>query len=155
MRRGVGERIDDLELLDRRARPAVGHNQRQRILMRGAHVDEVDVHPVDLGDEVRQCGKALLELAPVVIRGPIGGQCLDRLELHALRRICLPVGPARRRDASTEVCQVLFRNVDIEGANLGGGFDSATHDDLRCWSGGLEKDDIPPKQPERSPHEVR
>jgi hypothetical protein len=36
----------------------------------GAHVDEVDVHPVDLGDEVRQGGEALLELAPVVIRWP-------------------------------------------------------------------------------------
>ena len=94
MRGGVGERLDDLQLLDRRARPPVRHYQRQRILMLGAHMDEVDVHPIDLGDEVRQGRKALLKLAPVVIRGPVGRQCLNRLELHTLRGIRLSVGPA-------------------------------------------------------------
>ena len=132
VRRGVGERLDDLELLDGRARPPVGHNERQRMLMLGAHVDEVDVYPVDLGDEVRQDREALLELAPVVIRGPIGGQCLDRLELHALRGIRLPVWPARRRDAAAQLSELLFRNADVERANPGWGFDSAGHDDLHC-----------------------
>src|SRR5512133_288539 len=139
VRSGVGERIDDLELLDGRARPPVGHDERQRVLVLGANVDEVDVYPVDLGDEVRESGEALLELAPVVIRGPIGGQRLNRLQLHALRGIRLPVGPARRRDASTEICQFVFRNADVERANPGWGFDSASHDDLRCWWGGFEK----------------
>jgi hypothetical protein len=136
VRRGVGERIDDLKLLDGRARPPVGHDERQRILMLGAHVDEVDVHPVDLGDEVGQGGEALFELAPVVIGGPIGSQRLNRLELHALRGISLPVGPARRRDASTEICQFIFWNADVEPANPGWGFDSASYDDLRCGEAG-------------------
>jgi len=125
VRRGVGERLDDLELLDGRARPPVGHNERQRILMLGAHVDEVDVHPVDLGNEVRQRGEPLLECAPVVIGAPIGGKCLDRLELHALRGIGLPVGPAGRGDASTKTCQFVFRNADAEPANLGCGLGGA------------------------------
>ena len=50
VRRGVGERLDDLQLLDDRARPPVRDDQRQRVLMLRADVDEVDVQPVDLGD---------------------------------------------------------------------------------------------------------
>jgi hypothetical protein len=53
MRRRIGQRIDDLQLLDHRAGPSVQDDERQRILVLGANVDEVDVQPVDLGDEVR------------------------------------------------------------------------------------------------------
>src|SRR5215204_6188444 len=141
VRCGIDERIDDLELLDGRARPPVGHDERQRILMLRAHVDEVDIHPVDLGDEVRQGREALLELAPVVIRGPIAGQCLNRLKLHTLRGIRLPVGPARRRDPSTEVCQLVLRTADVEGAHLDAAFYRASHDDLRDWWAGLNYND--------------
>src|SRR5215204_2260450 len=141
VRCGIDERIDDLELLDGRARPPVGHDERQRILMLRAHVDEVDIHPVNLGDEVRQGREALLELAPVVIRGPIAGQCLNRLKLHTLRGIRLPVGPARRRDPSTEVCQLVLRNADVERANLDAAFYGAGHDDLRDWWAGLNDND--------------
>jgi len=53
VRGGIGERTDDLQLLDDRARPAVTDDDRQRVLVLRANVDEVDVEPVDLGDEVR------------------------------------------------------------------------------------------------------
>ena len=53
MCRGVGERLDDLQLLDDRARPPVGDDQRQRILVLRANMDEVDVQSIDLGDELR------------------------------------------------------------------------------------------------------
>ena len=112
--RGLGERIDDLQLLDRRARPPVRDDQRQRVLVLGANVDEVDVDPVDLGDEVREGRKALLELAPVVVRRPVVGQRLDRLELHALGGIHLPVGPLRRLDAAAQVLELLLGDVDRE-----------------------------------------
>jgi hypothetical protein len=82
--RGLGEWIDDLQLLDRRPRPAVRDDQRQGVLVVGAGVDEVDVDSVDLGDEVRERGEALLEGAPVVVAGPVVGQRLDRLEAYAL-----------------------------------------------------------------------
>src|SRR5215213_8102150 len=140
-RSGVGERIDDLELLDGRARPPVGHDERQRILMFRGYVDEVDINPVILVDDVRQGREALLELAPVVIRGPIGCQCLNRLKLHTLRGIRLPVTPARRRNPSTEVCQLVLRNADVEGANLDAAFYRASHDDLRDWWAGLNDND--------------
>src|ERR1700722_384352 len=51
---GIGERADDLQLLDDRAGPAVRDDERQRILVPGTDVDEMYVEPVDLGDEVRQ-----------------------------------------------------------------------------------------------------
>ena len=43
----VGEGADGLEELDDRAGPAVGHDQRQRVLVRRPDVDEVDLDPVD------------------------------------------------------------------------------------------------------------
>ena len=54
VRRGIGQRPDDLQLLDDRAGPAVRDDQRQRVRVLRADVDEVDVEPVDLGDELRQ-----------------------------------------------------------------------------------------------------
>ena len=47
----VGQRLDDLQLLDDRARPAVRDDQRQRVLVLGADVQEVNVQPVDLGQK--------------------------------------------------------------------------------------------------------
>ena len=52
MRRGIGQRLDDLQLLDDRAGPSVRDDHRQRILVLRANVNEVNVEPVDLGEEV-------------------------------------------------------------------------------------------------------
>src|SRR4051794_38848134 len=100
--------------------------------MLGASVNEVDVDPVDLGDEVREGRKALLELSPVVIRCPIAGQRLDRLQLHALGGIHFPVGPLRRADARTQVIELLFGDVDRQRADAGG-LNGGAHDNLRSW----------------------
>ena len=50
---GIGERLDDLQLLDDRAWPAVRDDERQRVLLSRPDVDEMDVEPVDL---VMNCG---------------------------------------------------------------------------------------------------
>ena len=60
-------------------------DERQRVLVLRAHVDEVDVQPVDLGDELRQGVEPRLALAPVVVRRPVARERLRRRELHALR----------------------------------------------------------------------
>ena len=52
MRGRIGQRLDDLQLLDDRAGPAMRDDHRQRILMLRADVNEMNVEPVDLGDEV-------------------------------------------------------------------------------------------------------
>ena len=85
MRRGIGQRIDDLHLLDDRAGPSVRDDERQRIFMFRANVNEVNVQPIDLGDELRQGVQFRLALAPVVFRRPIARELLNRRELHALR----------------------------------------------------------------------
>ena len=53
VRGGIGERPDDLQLLDDRPGPSVRDDQRQRVLVLGADVNEVNVKPVDLGQELR------------------------------------------------------------------------------------------------------
>ena len=133
----VGEWADGLEQLDHRARPAVRHDQRQRVLVSRLHVDEVDVQPVDLGLELRQRIQSRLAPAPVVLGCPVAGELLGRRQLHTLRPIGdeFPGGPARRRDTTAELGQLLFRNVDVEGTDVAGGVGGATHDDLLCrWT---------------------
>ena len=52
--RRVGQRADGVEQLEDRAGPAMGHDQRQRVLMPRPDVDEVDLDTVDVGRELRQ-----------------------------------------------------------------------------------------------------
>ena len=87
MRRGIGQRIDELHLLDDRAGPSVRDDDRQRIFMFRTDVDEMNVQPVDLGDEIRHGVQSRLARAPVVFRPPIARELLNRRELYALRRI--------------------------------------------------------------------
>src|SRR5918993_1276720 len=67
---------DALELLDDRSRPAVADDDRQRVLVFGAHVEEVDVQPVDLGDEIRDGVQPRLAPAPVVLGRPVASEVL-------------------------------------------------------------------------------
>ncbi len=115
----VGQRADALQQLDDRARPAVRHDQRQRVLMSRPDVDEVDVHPVDLGRELRQRVQPRLALAPVVLGRPVARKRLQRRLLHSLR----PVGdellgrPARRLDPAAQLSEPLLRDLDPEWAD--------------------------------------
>ena len=132
VRRGIGERLDDLQLLDDRAGPPVIHDERQRLLMRRSNVDEVDVQTVDLGHELRQGVQPCLAPAPVVLRRPVARQLLRHRERDALRLIGdgLLLRPARVHDAPAQVDERCFRNVDVEGTDLDGGLDGAAHDVL-------------------------
>jgi hypothetical protein len=98
-------------------------------------VEEVDVDPVDGGRELGQRVQLGLGLAPVVLGRPVAGERLHRRQLHPLGAVGdqLSGGPARRGDAAAKVVQCLLGDVDPEGANLVGGLDGATHDDLRWW----------------------
>jgi len=51
--RGIGQSINDFQLLDDRAWPSVIDDERQRVFVLRTNVDEVNVQPVDLGDEMR------------------------------------------------------------------------------------------------------
>ena len=84
MCRRVGERADDVQHLDDRARPAVRDDERHCVLVRRLDVDEVDVETVDLGDELRQRVQPRLEPPEVVLGAPVAHELLHRRELHAL-----------------------------------------------------------------------
>jgi hypothetical protein len=105
---GVGERVDDGQQFDDGAGPSVGDDDRQRVLVSGADVDEVDVQPVDLGDEVRQGGQLGLAPAPVVLLRPVTRQLVDHRLPHALRMIGdeLAVGPVGGRQARAQRLQL-------------------------------------------------
>jgi hypothetical protein len=62
-------------------------DQRQRVVVRRANVDEVDVETVDLGHELRQAAQPRLQPPEVVLGLPVAGKCLDRRELDALRQV--------------------------------------------------------------------
>src|SRR6059058_4361192 len=119
MRRGIGQWIDNLQRLDHRAGPSVRDDEWQRMFMLRPNVNEMNVESIDLGHELREGLQFRLALAPVVICRPIAREFLNRRKLYALRLICdgLLFGPARGGDASAQVGEVLFRNVDAEGAD--------------------------------------
>ena len=52
VRRWIAQSLDDLQLLDDRARPAVIDDQRQRVFMFRTNVNEVNAKSIDLGDEL-------------------------------------------------------------------------------------------------------
>src|SRR6266404_8574737 len=95
-------------------------------------MNEMNVQPIVLGDELRQGVQFRLALAPIVIFRPIVRELLGRRELHALRciRYRLLVGPLGRRDAPAEIGEVLFGSVEVEGADCVGGSEGAH------WTGG-------------------
>ena len=78
MRGGIGQGIDDLHLLDDRAGPSVRDDERQRVVVLRANMNEVNVQSIDLGDELRQSVQSRLDLAPVVVCRPIAPRSPER-----------------------------------------------------------------------------
>jgi hypothetical protein len=79
-------------------------------------VDEVDLDPVDLGDELRKRVEPRLDPTEVVVVRPVPGELLDRRQLHALRPILdeLLAWPARGGDARTQVIEICLGGLDRE-----------------------------------------
>ncbi len=94
-------------------------DHRQRIFMLRTNVNEVNVEPIDLSEELRQSAQFRLDLAPIVVVGPITREFLHRRELHALRSIGddFPLRPFGCRYASTQFVKFLFRDFDMKRTN--------------------------------------
>ena len=110
-------------ILDDRARPPVGEDERQGVRLGRAHVEEVDVLPVDRGRELRVLVEPRLPGAPVVAAAPVVGELLDVGARHA---VAPPgagqlVGPARARETLVEVVQHGLGDLDPERSDLGVG----------------------------------
>jgi hypothetical protein len=119
MRRGIRERIDDLQLFDDRPRPPMGDNHRQRVIVPRANVYEMNIEPVDLGHVLRQGVEPRFYLPPVVVGSPIADELLHRRQSHALRLVGdgLPVRPLRHYQTLTQVSQPLRGELHAERAD--------------------------------------
>jgi hypothetical protein len=119
MCRRIGQWVYDLQLLDDRAGPPMRDDERQRIFMLRADVNEMNVDTVNLGHEHGQRVQSRLHFAPVVIGSPVADDFLEFPELIALRAITdrFFVRPAGRCDASAEIDELLVRYVYPEGTN--------------------------------------
>src|SRR5262245_50431222 len=91
------------------------------MVMLRTNVNEVNVQPIDLGDELRQGVHSCLDFTPVVVCRPIVREGLNRRELHALRciRDGFSFGPLCRVDAPAQVGQFRFWNIDMKWTNSG------------------------------------
>src|SRR5262245_48254708 len=119
MCRGISKWTDNLQLLDDRAGPPMRNNERQRILVLRADVNEINVESVDLRHKLRQRIQFRFDFPPVIISTPVTDDFLEFSELIALRAISdrFLVRPAGRCDASAEIDELLVRYVDAEGTN--------------------------------------
>jgi hypothetical protein len=100
----------------------MGHDQRHGIGVAGADVGELNIEPIDPGDELRQAVQLGFRLPPVMLRAPVAREVLDLGQLYALRLVFdgLPVGPPRGQDAPAQVGEFFFRHIDREGADCVG-----------------------------------
>src|ERR1700742_321144 len=105
MGRRIGQRIDNLYLLDNRAGPPMRDDEWQRIFMFGANMNEMNVETVNLGDELRQGAEPRFDFPPVVIRPPVPRELLDGRQLHALGLVGnrFAIRPARREYAFAQI----------------------------------------------------
>ena len=114
--RRIAQRLDDVEELDDRARPAVGEHERERAGVRRRRVEHLDAEAVgraDVGHEAQLLEAVQLGLdpAPVVAVGPVGAQLLDVGERDALRPVVdgLPLRPAGAGEPLAQVVEVGLR----------------------------------------------
>ena len=112
VRRRIGQRIDDLHLLDDRAGPAVRDDHRQRILVLRTDVDEMDVEPVDLGDELRQGVQP--RLAPCASRNRSPNSARVSASSRAARLASRP-RPFPARASGSRQCAGAGRRASLSG----------------------------------------
>jgi hypothetical protein len=99
----------------------VGQDQRQRLIVRRAGVEEVDVQPIDLGPELRDRVQPGLGGAPVVARAPVVAELLDVGERDALGPVVdgLLLRPASAVEPIVQIGKLRLADLDAERLNLG------------------------------------
>jgi hypothetical protein len=113
----------------------VRDDNRQRILLFRTNVDEMNVEPIDLSDELRQSVQPRFYLAPVIAGRPVACELLHGRELHALRRVShrFVLRPSGCLDTPFQIDELRFRRVHMKWTNSG----LVTTARLRDFSDGL------------------
>src|SRR5271169_4160633 len=114
--RGIGKRLDHLVKLHDGTWPAMGDHQRERVLMRRLLVDEMDVQPVDLGDELIKAVERGLTRPPVVCVGPVVGQVAGVIQGNALAPVVHAFGfrPPGSRQTRLQISKNVVGNLDAK-----------------------------------------
>src|SRR5205807_10252101 len=91
------------------------------VLLRRAHVDEVDAEPVDRGAELREGVQAGLRPPPVVLVGPVAAQVAHVGERDPLGPVVdrLGLGPSRPPEALVEVSEDGVGHIDPKRRDVG------------------------------------
>ncbi len=94
------------------------NEQRQRIFLARADVNEVDVQSVDVRLELRIRIESRLRLAPVIGGSPILNELLQPGQLRALRLIGdgFLIRPSCCRESLAQIGDIGIRDVDFERA---------------------------------------
>src|SRR3954449_229315 len=97
-------------------------DQGHRVWVARLDLNEVDVHAVDLGRELRERVQLRLAFTPVVLGSPVTRELLKFSELRTLRLIShgLLVRPSRCRDAALHIGKRLVWKVRAETPNCVG-----------------------------------
>ena len=113
---GVGQGPDNLQELDDGAGPAMREDQGLGVVLGRANVQKVDVHTVDVGDELWQCIDARLHHPPVVALPPVRAELLHVGEGDALTPVGNRLGlrPPRARQPLFEVPKGRVGNLNLE-----------------------------------------
>ena len=130
----VGERLDDLQELDHRSGPAVGHNQREGAFLRRGGVDEVDLEAVERCQELREPVDGGFATAPVVVALPVIEYLAHVGERDALGPVVrrFRLGQAGPCQSGPEIFQRCIVDGDLEGSNLGHGSTFLMFGSERC-----------------------
>ena len=116
----IGQRTDEVDELGDRARIPVGDDERQRIRLGRADVQEVDRLAIDRGGELGEPVQHRLVRPPVVVRAPILGQLLQVSERHAPApaHAGRSRGPAGTGEPVPQVVDIRLGYLDPEGSDL-------------------------------------
>ena len=115
------ERLDHFVVLDRRARPPVQEQQRQRAGIVRLLMDEMDVEAADVRLELAEAIQAPLLRAPVVAVAPVGHQRLDVIEVRPVVPAGVGefIGETGALQPALEVAQDGVRHLNPERHNRG------------------------------------
>ena len=111
------KRANHLDKLKDRTRPAVAEQDRQGVLMPGAHVQKMDAQAIDLCTVLAETVEHRLATAPVIFCSPVVYQREDPRQRYALRPVGnrLAVWPPRHFKTALEVVERALRHVDFKG----------------------------------------
>ncbi len=116
--RRIGQRREHPRELDRRARPAVQEEQRQRALDVAASVQEMDGLAIDRRDRLRDGVQGRLLGAPIEVARPIAREALQVVQWRAAAPASVGgsgVGPPCSRQAIAQVGELRIGDRDAEG----------------------------------------